>query len=504
MRNSEVIICNLKIDRSYTNVLSYTREQMVALCRANQLPQSGSANNFSFVEPFGNEVLVPFSYANCVACNYIAFQNPNYSGKWYFAFVDEVIYENDATTRIKFTIDVWSTYYDDFKLLDCFIIREHVNNDNIGVHTIDEGLETGSYIVYNQVNYDRLNDISYVLQVTESADGNEKYTYHQIGREIFAGNAIVTSSVNYLEPILADYASNGRSDAIYNAYCVPSVMLTDDGNLPKYVWRDLFTMTKSGSLDGYVPKNKKCLCYPYNFLVVSNNNGSSNILRYENSRASDNLMHFIFEGVPCCGVSIICYPLDYGSTNDDRLEALPCGKFPTLSWAKDNYTNWLTQNAVNISRGTISGTTQMVLGAATLNLGQAIEGFNNIFDTANQMYQQSFVPQSVEGQINVGDVNFSAGYTGYTFYQKGIKKEYAYIIDEFFTRFGYKINRLGKPNLTGRRNWNYIKISSDDNFVYVHCGNNELEQLNNIARKGVTIWHNHDNIGNYTLDNSIV
>ena len=31
-----------------------------------------------------------------------------------------------------------------------------------------------------------------------------------------------------------------------------------------------------------------------------------------------------------------------------------------------------------------------------------------------------------------------------------------------------------------------------------------MSEINNACRKGVTIWHNHDNVGNYSLDNSII
>jgi len=30
-----------------------------------------------------------------------------------------------------------------------------------------------------------------------------------------------------------------------------------------------------------------------------------------------------------------------------------------------------------------------------------------------------------------------------------------------------------------------------------------MEEINNACRKGVTIWHNHANIGNYNLSNNI-
>lgn len=69
---------------------------------------------------------------------------------------------------------------------------------------------------------------------------------------------------------------------------------------------------------------------------------------------------------------------------------------------------------------------------------------------------------------------------------------------------GYKTNRVKTPNITGRTYWNYIEIGSHEEFVHGNLPNNYLEVINNIARKGVTIWHNHDNIGNYSLNNTIV
>ena len=77
------------------------------------------------------------------------------------------------------------------------------------------------------------------------------------------------------------------------------------------------------------------------------------------------------------------------------------------------------------------------------------------------------------------------------------------IIDDYFTRFGYKINNLELPNIVGRRNWNYLEIGQSENIGYGSVPSSYMEEINNACRKGVTIWHNHSNIGNYNLDNSI-
>ena len=56
------------------------------------------------------------------------------------------------------------------------------------------------------------------------------------------------------------------------------------------------TINKPTSINNYVPKNKKLLTYPYNFMIMSNNNGTSNVLRYE--KFIDSSCYFTIKGIP--------------------------------------------------------------------------------------------------------------------------------------------------------------------------------------------------------------
>lgn len=69
---------------------------------------------------------------------------------------------------------------------------------------------------------------------------------------------------------------------------------------------------------------------------------------------------------------------------------------------------------------------------------------------------------------------------------------------------GYKINRVKTPNITGRTYWNYVEIGSSEDIGYGDVPSNFMEIINNACRKGVTIWHNHSNVGNFNLDNTII
>jgi hypothetical protein len=69
---------------------------------------------------------------------------------------------------------------------------------------------------------------------------------------------------------------------------------------------------------------------------------------------------------------------------------------------------------------------------------------------------------------------------------------------------GYKTIRVVSPNLTGRTYWNYIEIGPHEEIGYGDVPTKYMEEINKACRTGVTIWHNHANIGNYTLNNTIV
>lgn len=147
--NSRVILSkNIKMDREYVNVLSYSEQEIVALCEQNVVVQ---AENFSFIRA-NKSIQVPFSYGQCLQANYIAFQNPDYSGKWFFAWIDEVIYKGDLNTEIKYTIDSWSTWFDKWTKKPCFVQREHTNNDVVGANTIPENLNIGQIICDNETS----------------------------------------------------------------------------------------------------------------------------------------------------------------------------------------------------------------------------------------------------------------------------------------------------------------------------------------------------------------
>ena len=519
LQNSEIILVkNIKLDKNYVNVLSYSEEQMLNLCRQNAI---ATASDYSFIRQNKNSVFTNFSYEQCLQANYIAFQNKDYSNKWFFAFIDDVIYVGDNNTEIVFTIDAWSTWFDYWQKQPCFISRQHVNNDTIGQHTVPENLDVGEMVLGNWNIYNGLAEQYYFcLMSTYNIITNDDFTgVEQINGNLFGYMVYVFNPTNTaivaLEKVLSEINKAGKIESILALFVAPADLIDEIGKrqlegydgtyvldtdqiLSNDAIRNTvhipFDISKPYSYEDYKPKNNKCYVYPYNYLLVTNNIGNQIIYKYEDFYENPIIFDIqISLSVGCSGRLV---PRNYKKVDYNTDESIPLAKYPTCSWATDAFTNWLTQNAVNIGTN-IVGT---AISAATGNV-PTVAG--NIASLIGQFHNASLLP-SIEGGQNTGDVNFSAKNNTFNFYNYHCKPEYMKIIDDYFTRFGYKINKIETPNIIGRKNWNYLEIGQNENIGYGSVPSSFMEEINNACRSGVTIWHSHENLGNFKLDNSIV
>lgn len=271
-------------------------------------------------------------------------------------------------------------------------------------------------------------------------------------------------------------------------------------NMSKDVLMDNIEISKVTSYGDYTPKNNKCFVYPMNYLEVTNNIGNIQIFRYEDFE------NIIFKMVASLttGISAKVVPLNHRGKSEDVDASIPFAKYPTCSWSGDTFTNWQTQNAVNnkmdIIGGAISSGVSMMSGNI---IGGIVSMSNTVMSKIGEFNRASFLPNYVNGQ-NTGDVNFGAKYNKITFRKMRCKLSQLRIIDNYFSRFGYARKRIFLPNFTGRLNFNYVEIGSNERAVNGEIPEQAQNDINNACRKGVTVWHNHNNVGNFEVDNSIV
>ena len=518
--NSRVILSkNIKMDREYVNVLSYSESEMVALCLQNKVIES---SNFSFIRA-NKSIQVPFSYGECLQANYIAFQNPDYSNKWFFAWIDEVIYKGDSNTEIKYTIDSWSTWFDKWTKKPCFIQREHTNDDRIGANTLPENLDVGNVIQEDITIADLLgSEYYFIVSTTYTPVGDVDFVGVNKVNGILHGTklyAFEPSSVwlVYLETFLQATNADGKISAIDALYIAPKNLIDAIGKeevsgeylgavYKYYKIREsnesvtsIVDINVPKSFNGINIKNNKCFTYPFNYLLVTNNVGNQNIYKYEefgDSGITVDTILFTIEMALTIGCSVRLVPNGYKNIESNYDESIPLAKFPTCSWATDAFVNWITNNAINIG-------TQVLATGAGIATGNVKTVAGNIASLIGQFYQASLLP-SIQGGNNSGDVNFASKQNVFKFINMRVKNENLKVIDDYFSRFGYSTNRVKEPNITGRQNFNYIEIGQSEEIGYGEVPASFMNDINNACRRGVTIWHNHNNLGNYNIENNII
>ena len=542
-RTGKVILAKgIRLDRSYKNVLSYTESQMLNLVTTKKIFEG---TDFSFVRPDGNQIDIEIPYGTALQSNYMAFQNPDYSNKWFFAFIDSVEYISNKTTRFTFTIDEFATWYDYWNPKQCFVVREHVNDDTVGAHTVPEGLELGELVQNSSTNFepDRtvwtsgqgeqlVNKYMIIFQVSELPTGSygisRPHRYNSVYSGLFYLGVKTPSDATAL---ISKYAGESKPSSIVAIFLAPTAffddcqfsnIMTDYGNVTVYfpaedtgvsdMSDNGYSISRPVSLNGYTPKNNKMYTHPFSYIMVDNNAGMCLTERFEDFTNSAAPSYYM-GGALGQGCSIKLSPIAYkGSIAENYNESITAMKLPICGWSTDYYTNWLTQNALNIPLTIASAVGSAALGIASGGAGLAAAGGallgagSKIANLLAEQYKAQLVPDQAHGNTNCSDINIAANHF-FTVKCMSVKYEYAKIIDDFFTCYGYRVNSLKIPNQTGRPHWNFVQIADGDDIGFtkdtISVPTKSMDTINNIYRAGVTIWHNHDEIGNYALDNSL-
>lgn len=130
----------------------------------------------------------------------------------------------------------------------------------------------------------------------------------------------------------------------------------------------------------------------------------------------------------------------------------------------------------------------------------------NVARTLGSLANAKATPDTANVQNNSAIINLLQDRMGFTFYDMGVSGEMAKVIDQYFTMYGYKVNRLGFPNLgrTKRPEFQYVKMAY---VILKGTSSGDLpaeaeKALKQIFVNGITYWTWAANVGNYSLDNS--
>lgn len=139
----------------------------------------------------------------------------------------------------------------------------------------------------------------------------------------------------------------------------------------------------------------------------------------------------------------------------------------------------------------------------------ALSGANGILQNAIGMYkaqknyEYKFADARYQPRVVTGSSGGSSLYGAHLvetrFYHAHIRDDEAKRVDEQFTLYGYATNRVKKPNLTGRKYWNFIKTNGAT--VVGNMPASSATAIGQILDSGITFWHG-DYAGNYNIGNN--
>jgi len=450
--------------------------------------------------------------------NYLMFQNTNFGNKWFYAFINSVEYINNETTEITFEIDVIQTWMFDAHIEECFIERQHSISDGIGDNIVPEPLETGEYVFNSYAQLaSGMTDMCVILAIVDTTQATAGQLYDGIygGAKLFVYDSTDVSGINSR---ISNYLQ--KPDAIVAMYMCPKLLI---GTIPQshiipYGGNGAIThvqktqVNTNMTLDGYTPKNAKMYTYPYNFYHVDNASGQELSLRYE---FFENLTPvFEISGTITQPVAMTLRPDSYkgvadydpvGGYTSINTEVIQLNNYPLCSWNMDAYQAWIAQNAIPIGYGVISNTaTTGIASQYSAHPEGTMAGgiIGNVTSILSEWYKASIQADLCKGSFNNGGVNTAIGKQKFYGGRCSVNYQTARMIDDYFTMFGYAVKSIGRINTHSRPHWNYVKT-----LGCVMSGSvptDDSKKIISIYDRGITFWKNANEVGNYSLNNSLI
>lgn len=324
----------------------------------------------------------------------------NNKGNKFFAYITGCRYINDGATSGKcvfefdFEMDLLMTFLQsNAQLKPCYVVRQHSETDEPGDNMVPEPVSIPDTVELHRVN---LFDNTFTLVETKTEGGSE--TTNTIPDSHFNLNTQLAVVFGYADPnntnvidgiytgvslrvfsnydpgwlreiqaFLNAHASDGN---IIFGFMLPLQLVRhyydinwdakDSGGvaapcIEKHMAdRNLILSLPAGELglddkvDGYTPKNKKLLTYPYKYRILSDGNGNTLIFKHEywpivqGDRMPIWELQFSING----GNPILRFlPVGYkrrSSANKNMECAFSITGFPMVSWSCDAFSRWIS------------------------------------------------------------------------------------------------------------------------------------------------------------------
>lgn len=466
-------------------------------------------------------------------CNYVMYQNSNFTNKWFYAFIVRMEWLSNNSTRIYLATDVIQTWFFDITYYQSYIDRCHSDTDIVGDNIVPEDFTGTGRGGYDQAGSQDLTPNWVTVFATTQPDGTPLPPTDLSGIISGTGAAWRHQYDNAtLTTLLNEYVKNGTATAVAKIQQWPAGNHSATFSFAKY----------PSTINGYSPKNKKLLsgafisCYmtmfgqelEFNPEYITGNSVSAQIVVDDTSG------------------SVGCTITNYGNSNIANFSLVAV--IPESSWAYNQYKNdynlhsgsnaiyqermryQQNLNAANANVGAVQGIASTIAGAidtvnpVTWALGKGRQAVSNVIEGAQQTYNQGAIAGWYEkgvdeisqdlatitesynapatGSVTTSNIYITGNKTTLSYGYKVPPRDIIKRCDDYLTVYGYKQSTYKVPNLHARLNWTYIRtlgLRASGNFP-----DEDMDLIKRIFDKGIFFWSSTAVFGNFDQSNPIV
>lgn len=485
-------------------------------------------NDFNFIKK-DNTITVNGNVESFYNCNYIMYQNANFSNKWFYAFIDRVEWASNSSTRLYCSTDAIQSWFFDITYYQSFIERQHSTTDEAGDNIVPEPFSV-PIVKFNDDSSSILMDLTPdAICILATCDVNGNGISGSKVNGIYTGAALVVSGATpeSANTYLQDYVNKGLASAIARIQQIPNSLVSESVGK--------FKPKRPSTLDGYTPKNKKLLtglfvrdsinAYGQQIKLDPELVIGSNVVVTTSASVSTGEIATTVTSYGCAlsGEQTLVVHIPEATwaynqyKNDFNLHSGSNGLLferlnqqrnieatATLGDTIATAANYMGSIAGSLASGNIAKGAASAAGAVNIarqagKVAQYVGGFDEITQTIQSIYESYDAP-SVGGVASsspfiTGD--FTSLVFGYITPPANIAKMY----DDYFTIFGYQQNSYGIPNLHARKSWTYVKVPNlkasgdfpDDDFT----------DIRGAFKNGITFWDYTKTFGDYSQDNTL-
>jgi len=479
-------------------------------------------DDYSYIRVNENKIRVGLDANILYNANYLMFQNTSFGNKWFYAFVTNVEYVNNACTEITFEIDRIQTWWFDVQLRPSLVMRQHAVDDGLYVNCEPENFQ--DFALYTHYESNLLNDATLSFKYITITNGHFTNNDTNPTNWVWATQGVVnnmyttletrvwennTQGISDMRAYLNAIISGGREDDIIAVYAGPKV--TSVSFLPENVGMETVSIPKTtlnaNAFQGYVPKNNKLYNFPFCKLVLEKG-GSSQDYAIEDfrtgttsSQASN--VQFKYAHIVVPGPQVLAFPVNYRGAVDDYNAGMDISEFSQAPIQGDTFKMWLAQHGFGDVMTTLGDLTNWGISSFRGSdfVGSKIDRRSLVQDVARiagDALNQTMMPRNVHG-LTKPSILTNLGEQTFWLKAKSLNYWQARQIDDYFTMYGYRENHVFVPNIHARQRWTYVQTA--DCKLVGYAPSDDLAFIADCFNSGITWWVNPSEVGRYDLAN---